>query len=480
MARRKSTRPGRGGAPRRAGPHRSGVSGPPAPPDGPAGLGAPDADPDQPAVPDPEDPWSTRHLWEIQPIRDILVLAGVFGVLYLGYVLSVVTVPILVAMALAYLCEPLVRRVARLPFMNRARTAAAFIFGASLLVLVPAVLAVAFAIAQAKNLAVQGLRLLDSAQVASPADAADEVVRTEEASAVYERMPKRWKLVSDALVRLESQLARRQAGADAEPGRMFQSEALTLLDLVAQWLKVQVPAIGATAVSKTGGAVQIAYQSAVSLGTFLFGVFLTAFFFFFFCTGYGEVLRFWEGLIPERRKGRVIELLDKMDLVIAGFVRGRVLVGVVLAVFYTVAYALIGVPASLLLGPLVGLTQIVPYVSMIGVPISIVLMWLEPERALMFGQSWWYPIAAPMVVYVLGQMLDDYVLSPVIQGEATDMDVPSILFASLAGGILAGVYGLLLAIPAAACAKILLREVFWPRFRAWAEGRERDILPIEG
>ena len=53
------------------------------------------------------------------------------------------------------------------------------------------------------------------------------------------------------------------------------------------------------------------------------------------------------------------------------------------------------------------------------------------------------------------------------------------LFVSLAGGVLAGFYGLLLAIPVGACLKILLNEVFWPRFRQWAEGRARDFLPIE-
>jgi predicted PurR-regulated permease PerM len=58
------------------------------------------------------------------------------------------------------------------------------------------------------------------------------------------------------------------------------------------------------------------------------------------------------------------------------------------------------------------------------------------------------------------------------------MDMPTILFAVLAGGIIAGFYGILLAIPAAACLKILMRETFWPRFRAWADGRVKDFLPI--
>jgi len=226
----------------------------------------------------------------------------------------------------------------------------------------------------------------------------------------------------------------------------------------------------------TLGGVKATFQTFMSVGMLIFGACLTAFFFYFFCTSYGALLSFWEGLIPERKKGRIIDLAQQMDRVIAGFIRGRVLVGAFLAVFYGLGYMILGVPAALILGPVVGLLSIVPYVSLIGVPVSITLLWLEPGQALV--DHGWFTVIAPIAVYGIGQILDDYVLSPIIQRRATDMDTPSIVFASLAGGLLAGVYGLLLAIPAAACMKILLREVFWPRFRAWAEGKERDFLPI--
>ncbi len=84
-----------------------------------------------------------------------------------------------------------------------------------------------------------------------------------------------------------------------------------------------------------------------------------------------------------------------------------------------------------------------------------------------------------MAVYFVGQALDDYIFTPLIQGKSTNMDTPTILFASLAGGALFGVFGLLIAIPIAACLKILAQEVFWPRFKAWADGRAEDPLPIE-
>jgi predicted PurR-regulated permease PerM len=41
------------------------------------------------------------------------------------------------------------------------------------------------------------------------------------------------------------------------------------------------------------------------------------------------------------------------------------------------------------------------------------------------------------------------------------------------------VYGLILAIPAAACLKILIREVFWPRIKQWIDGQASDFIPLE-
>jgi predicted PurR-regulated permease PerM len=49
----------------------------------------------------------------------------------------------------------------------------------------------------------------------------------------------------------------------------------------------------------------------------------------------------------------------------------------------------------------------------------------------------------------------------------------------LAGAALAGVYGMLLSIPVAACLKIYLREVVMPRLRAWSSGRVNDPLPFD-
>ncbi|MEN0021104.1 MAG: AI-2E family transporter, partial [Planctomycetota bacterium] len=222
-----------------------------------------------------------------------------------------------------------------------------------------------------------------------------------------------------------------------------------------------------TVANLTGGAFSLGFMG-----------FLTAFFFFFIATGWAKFLAFTDKLIPAKHRDEAHRLIGEFDRVISGFVRGRLIIALIQAVIFAILYTLIGTPAALLFGIVIGLLSIVPYLAIIGIPATIIAMWLDPAGPT-WQNSWWWTLIAPIIVYNVGQAVDDYFLTPAIQGKATDMDTPTILFSSIAGGALLGVFGLLIAIPIAACVKILLREVFWPRFSAWVEGREKDFLPID-
>lgn len=478
--------------------------------------------------------WWYLHLWQIQPIRDVLLIAGVVLLLQMGYALRIVTIPILVAMLLAYLFEPLVERVTRRRWVSRQGATLMIIFVAAGVIVIPLAIGIGFAAVQGTQLA----RSLSS-NIGLVNQAAQKWEDPEAVESIMARLPNDgWRTIAEYYVELRTDAAS-IPGAILEPGlsepqtappptrdppgaaqadpaaspesaapngdpdtagestaaeadsvtvaeqlrqerlRDAKSAEFELVRAVSSWIESHTADIGQQALATGRGAVGLALGTASSLGVFLFQGFLTAFFFFFFSTGWGKVQEFWESLIPERRKGMVIDLLRKMDAVIAGFVRGRLLIGVILAIFFTMAYWLIGVPAPLLLGPITGLLCLVPYLGTISVPVAIISIWLSPSPWFAFQTTWWWMVFAPIVVYNLGQFFDDYVLTPQIQGKSTDMDVPSILFATIAGGALAGIYGLLLAIPVAACIKILLHEIFWPKFRRWATGQEKDFLPID-
>jgi predicted PurR-regulated permease PerM len=429
-----------------------------------------------PGVDPPE--WHRLHLWQIQPIRDALLVAAVIGLIVLGYRLSIVTVPLLLALLLAYLFEPVVMRVTRRRLVSRQGAALGILLIASLAIVTPVVFGGGFAIVQGINYA---------RSVVNNVQALKRSVDDPDNEQALSGLPDGgWRKMREFIVEAQREDERRAALKEAEvvdesPLQETKSAIQQIAAWGFHWVQANADRIAGTlgreAIGTGADAARAAIRTVTSVGFLVFFCFLTGFFFFFFCTGYGSVLAFWEGLIPERRKAKAFNLLGQMDRVIAGFVRGRLTICLCLMVYFTIAYSVIGTPASLIIGPIVGLLSLLPYVAGLGMPLSMLLMWLEPTTA-SWQSQWWWIVGGPILVTTGAQILDDYILTPAIQGKSTGMDTPTIVFASIAGGALGGVYGLLLAIPVTACIKILLKAVVWPRFNKWAAGERADPLPL--
>ncbi|GAB4549147.1 MAG: hypothetical protein Tsb0013_10160 [Phycisphaerales bacterium] len=461
---------------------------------------------------DPPDDWRSMHLWQFQPVRDVLVVLTVICLFWLGYALRTVTVPMLLALLLAYLVEPVVRWLtARYEWVSRPVAAGGLIIALGLAVIAPVSLGVVFGVGQAVG-------AVD--RFAMNVDELRQSIDQPDNERLRSALPSDgWRSLRDYLVGLEaipsdgagetpdSGAGEQQDGQPQEPSTsnglppddtgvaddpqetdaaeivLTTSQRLgqRLVRSVGAWLDENRSRIGADIGS---GALEVGSWLlrllASLVGTLLalgFGAFLVMFFFFFFSSGLGGVKRFFERLVPKQHRKTVFTLAGQMDAVIAAFIRGRLTIMAIMSALFVVAYWFIGVPAPLLVGIGVGVLSAVPYLSLIGVPISIVLMALEPGTG--FQATWWWIIGAPIGVYMLVQATDDYVWTPLIQGKATDMDTPTILFAVLAGGVLFGIYGVLIAIPVAACVKIMIREVVWPNVVEWVEGREKDPLPLD-
>jgi predicted PurR-regulated permease PerM len=109
---------------------------------------------------------------------------------------------------------------------------------------------------------------------------------------------------------------------------------------------------------------------------------------------------------------------------------------------------------------------LIPFVSGITLPIAIGLLAAAeldlPEAQQM---SWLAIILWPTLVFGVIQLLDGWVLQPIIYGKTTDLDPVTIFVAILAGGSVLGIYGMLIAIPVAACVKILMVDLVIPKLR---------------
>lgn len=206
--------------------------------------------------------------------------------------------------------------------------------------------------------------------------------------------------------------------------------------------------------------------SAISFTTYLI-VFATiaAFSFFFLSWKLGEFKAWFVPFIPAQHKARTFEILGKMDRTVSAWLRGRLIQALLLSVMLTAGWAIAGVPYWFLLGVICGVLGLVPYLIFIGWAAAMLLASLD---ALAAGQFSIWVLVWPTVVYAIAQTIDGWVVEPLLQGKATEMGVLTVLLVVMIGGSLAGLIGLLAAIPVAACVKILMIELVLPKLRALA------------
>jgi len=207
--------------------------------------------------------------------------------------------------------------------------------------------------------------------------------------------------------------------------------------------------------------------SAVSFTSYLaLSAVVIAFCFFFFSWKFDEILGWFEPFIPQSSHDHTVDMLKKMDQAVSSFVRGRLIQSLVMTVILCVGWWWAVVPYWFLLGVLTGLMNLVPFLPAVGWLIALVLTVMT--TLVNGGDFTMALIIWPSVAYFVAQGLDGWVVEPVVQGQATNLDPLTVMLVVLVGGTVAGLLGMLLAIPLAACVKILSREMLLPKLRSVA------------
>jgi predicted PurR-regulated permease PerM len=165
--------------------------------------------------------------------------------------------------------------------------------------------------------------------------------------------------------------------------------------------------------------------------------------------------KFMISLMPEKKRGSIIKIMEGISYKIGGWTRGQFLLSLIMGTSTAVVALLGGVPYALLLGLIAALLEIFPVVGVTIVGILVV------------SSTWFFGgfIKAMIVlaVFVGLHQLESSILIPKIMGKAVELSAAVILVALLVGGTLAGIPGAILAIPAAAGIAVFLKE--WPTLR---------------
>ena len=169
------------------------------------------------------------------------------------------------------------------------------------------------------------------------------------------------------------------------------------------------------------------------------------------------LLRDWDRItvkidswLPRDAYPSIRKNLLEIDTTLAAFVRGQASVCLALALMYSIGLTAIGLKSGLLVGLGSGLLSFIPY---LGAAIGIIL----GVGIALFQFSDWLPIFIVAAIFLLGQNLESYVLTPRLVGDRVGLHPVWIIFSLMAGGSVFGFTGVLLAVPLAAVIGVLLR-----------------------
>lgn len=385
------------------------------------------------------------HLWQIQWVRDLFLILFVVCSIWVGYAMRDITVPLLVALLLAYLFEPLISSLANNPKFPLGRVP---IISGILIILITSVMLVL----------VITIPMVISQTSSLVQDVQDGKLRSKLEQVTQQYAPEE---VKDEIVETIGFLPSAVDSGNTQGVSEANSDNTGLLRIA----------------QKTGDVALGILGSIIRFGILAV---LIPFYFFFFSLWFPDVVQFSHGLIPDKESKNIVRLVGKMDAAVAGFVRGRIVIAFIMATILAIGWMIVGVPYAILLGIGVGVLCAVPFLGLVGIPLSVGLLFLEQLGVAEADRMvWWGIIVWPVLVFAIVQALDGWVLTPLIAGKATNLDPVTIFVAVLAGGSVLGAYGMLLAIPVAACIKILIQEILLPNVRAWARGEADDPLPFD-
>lgn len=201
----------------------------------------------------------------------------------------------------------------------------------------------------------------------------------------------------------------------------------------------------------------LASQTGVVVASLL-NIVMIPIFTFYFLRDFDRMKAHLAHYIPLYRREAILARISAMDEVVGAWFRGQIQVALILAVLYGiglgVSFGLTGhsVFDGVALGVLSGLLNIIPYVGFaVGFVLSILVVLIE--------WTGWGALLGVCAVFAVVQGLEGYIITPKIVGEKVGLSPVTVIIVLLIGGELAGLMGVLLAIPVAGAIKVVLPDL---------------------
>ncbi len=215
----------------------------------------------------------------------------------------------------------------------------------------------------------------------------------------------------------------------------------------------------AASISKMSGSLASGILSAGgSIVGVVLGLFLGLIIGFYLLASLPQVERGVLGLFPPTARAEAAEIGRRINVVVGGFIRGQAIVALIVGVLTGITMAVIGVPYALMIGVIAGVTNIIPYLGPIvgGTVAAIVALFVDP----------WLMVWAIVTVIAI-QQVESTFLSPKIMSDQVGLHPVVVILSLAAGASLAGLTGMLLAVPVAGTVKAVWS--YYTEKHGWTE-----------
>lgn len=211
-------------------------------------------------------------------------------------------------------------------------------------------------------------------------------------------------------------------------------------------LKTDIAGLGQTILS-------LSFASVVGFITIVIYLVLVPLLVFFFLKDKDPILTWFRAFLPQDYT-LAQEVWQEVDLQIGNYVRGKFWEILIVWAASVTVFAYMNLQFAMLLGLMVGMSVIVPYIGAVAVTLPVAMVAI-------FQWGWTPEFMWLMIAYIVVQVLDGNVLAPLLFSEAVDLHPIAIIVAALVFGGLWGFWGVFFAIPLATLVQAVLKA--WPR-----------------
>ncbi len=195
----------------------------------------------------------------------------------------------------------------------------------------------------------------------------------------------------------------------------------------------------------------------------------------------GRFVEQLDNLAPPGYRDDVVRLRQQITDVWNAFLRGQLVMGLVMLVITTVACAAIGLPYAVVMGLIAGVTEFIPNIGPILAMIPAVLVALFQGSSFLPLSNFWFAVLVTGL-YIVIQQIEGNLILPRVMGSSLNLHPLMVLIGIIIGGSMAGILGMLLAAPVLATLRVVGHYIFCCLYDRdpFAEPEEEAVPPKPG